>query len=84
MSLKPPYRVGRKLRVVVNGQEIQDLDLDRIARMEKVMPGVKRAAGRVGLQQHSGEVRFRAIEIRKLNKAATEPEKGNKPASPGK
>jgi Domain of Unknown Function (DUF1080) len=60
---------GQKLRVVVNGQEIQDLDLDQIARREQVMPGVKRTVGRVGLQQHSGEVRFRDIRIKALTGA---------------
>ena len=59
---------GQRLRVVVNGQEIQDLDLNRIAGREKVMPGVKRASGRIGLQQHSGEVRFRDIHIREMTR----------------
>lgn len=58
--------VGQKLRVVVNSEVIQDLDLDRIARRDKVMPGVTRSSGRIGLQQHSGEVRFRDLEIIEL------------------
>jgi hypothetical protein len=30
------------------------------------MPGVKWTWGRIGLQQHTGEVRFRNIEIKEL------------------
>jgi hypothetical protein len=54
---------GQQLRVAVNGQDIQSLDLNRIARREKVLPGVKRTSGRIGLQQHSGKVLFRDIQI---------------------
>jgi len=53
--------------VAVNGQDVQELDLDRIAQREKVLPGVKRASGRIGLQQHSGEVRFRDVQIKDLS-----------------
>ncbi len=60
---------GQKLRVVVNGQEVQKLDLDQFARTEKVLPGVKRTSGRVGLQQHTGEVRFRDVRIKDLTAA---------------
>src|SRR5262249_5221477 len=50
---------GQRLRVTVNGEEIQDLDLNRIAKRPQALPGVKRTSGRLGLQQHSGETRFR-------------------------
>ncbi len=55
---------GDELRVSVNGEEVQDLRLSDIAKKANVFPGAKRAAGRIGLQQHSGEVRYRNIEIK--------------------
>src|SRR5262249_24859718 len=31
---------GQRIRIVVNGQEIQDFDLDQLARRDKFLPGV--------------------------------------------
>jgi hypothetical protein len=41
------------------------------------LPGLKRSSGRIGLQQHTGEVRFRNIEIEEL------PPPGKGPAAKG-
>ena len=57
---------GNKLRVAVNGEDVQNLDLADVAKKPKVLPGAKRADGRIGLQQHSGEIRYRNIEIKEL------------------
>ena len=62
---------GQELLVWVNGQEAQKLSLDQFARKEKGFPGLKRSSGRIGLQQHTGEIRFRKIEIKDLRPTPT-------------
>src|SRR5262249_37441054 len=57
---------GQKLQVWVNGQPVQDTDLDDLALRPDALPGLKRTAGRVGFQQHTGQVRFRNIQIEEL------------------
>ncbi len=57
---------GDELQVSVNGEEVQNLSLGDIAKKPNVFPGAKRTSGRVGLQQHSGEILFRNIEIKEL------------------
>jgi tRNA A-37 threonylcarbamoyl transferase component Bud32 len=57
---------GALLQVWVNGHKVQHLDLDTLARSPGAKPGLKRASGRIGFQQHTGEVRFRNIEINEL------------------
>ncbi len=66
---------GQTLRVAVNDAEVQDLDLSRYASLEKVLGGAKRKAGRIGLAQHSGEARFRAIRIKDLTRDIAPPAK---------
>jgi serine/threonine protein kinase len=57
---------GDDLRVSVNGQEVQSLDLSQIATRPNVFAGIRRRSGRIGLQQHTGEIRFRNIKIKEL------------------
>ena len=57
---------GDELRISVNGQEVQNLSLAEFAKKPNVFPGVNRPSGRIGLQQHTGEIRFRNIEIKEL------------------
>ena len=57
---------GASLQVWVNGRRIRNVDLDMLANSSDAKPGVKRSSGRIGFQQHTGEVRFRNIEIKEL------------------
>jgi len=57
---------GDTLQVWVNGRRIQNADLHKLAGQSDALPGLKRPSGRIGLQQHTGEVRFRNVEIRGL------------------
>src|SRR5262249_36030934 len=57
---------GDWLQVWVNGHRILSQDLDRLADGPGAKPGLRRASGRIGFQQHTGEVRFRHIEIKEL------------------
>jgi hypothetical protein len=66
---------GEVLRVSVNGQEVQNLDLGEFAKRANVFPGAQRASGRIGLQQHTGEIRFRKIEVKSLEKASLDPDR---------
>jgi hypothetical protein len=55
---------GERLQVWVNGRRILSRDLDRLADRPGANPGLKRSSGHIGFQQHTGEVRFRNIEIK--------------------
>src|SRR5262249_20568394 len=57
---------GDWLQVWVNGRRILCQDLDRFAGGLGAKPGLRRSSGRIGFQQHTGEVRFRNIEIEEL------------------
>ncbi len=52
--------LGTRLRVVLNGQLIQDVDQETISQIR-----TKPLSGFVALQNHGGPVRFRAIRIRR-------------------
>ncbi|MFO0904235.1 MAG: DUF1080 domain-containing protein [Pirellulales bacterium] len=61
---------GRRIKVVLNGQTIVDVDLDE-ATAKGTMdaaehPGLKRASGYVGFLGHGDRVEFRAIQIKEL------------------
>jgi hypothetical protein len=57
---------GETLRARVNGESVLDTKLDPSAKSGTVVPGLERAKGRIGLQRHTGTVRFRKIEIKEL------------------
>lgn len=59
------------LRVWVNDREVHELELDSLARQSEAKAGLKRSSGRVGFQQHTGEVRFRNVEIQELPSGTT-------------
>src|SRR5262249_20452627 len=48
---------GQRLQVWVNGQPVQETNLDDLAFLGDALPGLKRTAGRIGLPQHTGQVR---------------------------
>jgi hypothetical protein len=60
---------GRRVVVVLNGVGVVDADLDR-ARSDpavaKEHPGLARASGRLGLQNHHDRIEFRNIRVREL------------------
>lgn len=61
---------GRRIRVVLNGATIVDVDLDEAARGGTIdgreHPGLKRARGHLGLIGHGSEVAFRRLRIKEL------------------
>lgn len=60
--------LGRKIKVVLNGETIVDADLDEAtkdgAADHRDHPGVKRSTGHIGFLGHGARVEFRAIRIK--------------------
>ena len=54
------------LRVTVNGQAVLSPYLNVFITNPRVLAGVYRDQGRIGLQRHTGEVRFRNIRVKEL------------------
>ncbi len=74
---------GQSLRVAVNGDENQNIPLNRDRPMKIPPPGLGRFEGRVGFLNRTGEVRFRNVEITELGTAATKVVRAkNPPARP--
>ena len=59
--------------MILNGQLVQDLDLETFAADSKGLASLRRRDGRVGFQSHTGTVRFRNIEILELGGPADPP-----------
>jgi hypothetical protein len=57
---------GETLRALVNGKSVLDIKLEPSAKEGVILPGLNRVKGRIGLQKHTGTVRFRNIEIKEL------------------
>jgi WD40 repeat protein len=57
---------GRLIRSAVNSQDVLRANLQPLIMNPRVLAGVYRDRGRVGLQRHTGEVRFRNIRIKEL------------------
>ncbi len=60
---------GRILRVWINDREVLRTNLAELAKSPEALPGVTRRSGRIGFQSHTGTMRFRNIEIKKLPEA---------------
>jgi hypothetical protein len=60
---------GDSLKVWVNGRRVLSTDLGRLANQSSALPGLQRSSGRIGFQRHTGEARFRNIEIEDLSSA---------------
>ena len=61
---------GRTMRVSINGKPILDTKLDPGALFpDGTGPGLNRIKGRIGLQKHTGTVRFRHIMVKDLSDA---------------
>lgn len=61
------------MQVAVNGRKVTTTNLEHLAKNIDALPGVHRSRGRIGLQEHTGEVRFRNIEIDELPGELTPP-----------
>jgi hypothetical protein len=58
---------GRSMRALVNGNQVLSTTIRTGARFpDGTVPALSRVRGRIGLQSHTGTVRFRNIEIREL------------------
>jgi WD40 repeat protein len=55
---------GRRILAAVNGQYVLNGDLQPLLMDSRVDPAAARDEGRIGLQRHTGEVRFRNIRIK--------------------
>jgi Domain of Unknown Function (DUF1080) len=57
---------GRKVRITLNDTLIVDTNLDDHKDQEGPHPGIKRASGYIGLQNHGTRLDFRHIRLREL------------------
>ncbi len=57
---------GQILRVTVNGQAVLSTYFSVLITNPRVLAGVYRDQGRIGLQRHTGEVGFRNIRVKEL------------------
>jgi Domain of Unknown Function (DUF1080) len=57
---------GSHVLVTLNGKKIVDADLAQHDDKAAEHPGIKRAGGYVGLQNHGSQLAFRKVEIREL------------------
>jgi predicted Zn finger-like uncharacterized protein len=74
---------GQSLRVTVNGECVQTMNLKAYTLQATALPVLKQLTGRIGLQKHLGNVCFRNIEIKELPPGKTGPaplEMGENPA----
>jgi len=62
--------VGRKIKVVLNGETIVDADLDEATKDgtldHRDHPGVKRTTGHIGFLGHGARVEFRNIRVKEV------------------
>src|SRR5262245_48219602 len=64
---------GRHIKVVLNGETIVDVDLDKVAPEGKTIdgnkhPGLKRDKGHIGFLGHGSRVEFRNLRIKEIEK----------------
>lgn len=62
---------GRNIKVVLNGETIVDVDLDKVAPGGKTVdggnhPGLKREKGHLGFLGHGARIEFRNLRIKEL------------------
>jgi WD40 repeat protein len=56
----------QRLTMTINGEMVQQARLDTLASRPGAQPGLRRSAGRIGFQRHTGEVRFRNLRVKPL------------------
>ncbi len=64
---------GRHVKVVLNGETIVDVDLDKVAPDGKTIdgnnhPGLKRDKGHIGFLGHGARIEFRNLRIKEIEK----------------
>ncbi len=59
--------LGDTCTATFDGAKIIDLRCNHMAVDGEVRPGLRRRTGQIGLQAHTGEVRFRNIEVREID-----------------
>jgi hypothetical protein len=59
---------GRNVQVFINGQRVQDANLDDFREQFARFPGFARERGRIGLQDYAPGIQFRNIRARELAK----------------
>ncbi len=57
---------GRQVKVTLNDTVISDTNLDEQKQHETTHPGIKRATGYVGLQNHGTRLDYRNVRLREL------------------
>ncbi len=57
---------GKQVKVTLNGTQVVDADLSAHPDKVETHPGLKRAAGYIGLQNHGSRLDYRNIKIRPL------------------
>ncbi|RUL86207.1 3-keto-disaccharide hydrolase [Tautonia sociabilis] len=57
---------GPRLAILLNGATVVDDRLDQHPELEEEHTGLKRTAGRIGLQCHDGRVEFKDLSVREL------------------
>ena len=63
--------VGRKVKVVLNGETIVDVDLDKVAPGGKTIdgnghPGLAREKGHIGFLGHGARIEFRNLRVKEV------------------
>ena len=59
--------VHRKIRVWVNGQQVIDVDLDKMIDKAEKVPGIKRKSGYIGFQDHGDPIALRHIQVLRIS-----------------
>jgi len=62
------YCVGPVIKVTLNDELINEINLIDYMDMEETNPGIKRRQGFIGLQNHDTKIEFRHIKIREIQK----------------
>ena len=57
---------GRHVKITLNGQVVNDVNLDDYKEKEAKHPGIRRTTGYVGLQNHGSRMEFRNLRIKEL------------------
>ncbi len=57
---------GKHVKVTLNGTQVVDADLAAHPDKEPTHPGLKRATGHIGLQNHGSRLDYRNIRVREL------------------
>jgi hypothetical protein len=71
---------GQYLRITINGNEVQNVMLNKVTRPTLFTPGLSRFSGRIGFLKRVGEIHYRNIEIKELKDPSAGKPKENRPS----